>query len=361
MKSSIHQANPIGVHYYPDTLHYSQADLRRWLPQLQSMGIRWVTLRAPAERAIPEDFLLGLLEAGIEPVLHFNFTPAAAPSALALEPMLSAYGGWGVRYAAIFDRPNQRSAWKPEHWGQIDLVEQFTDIYLPYLKALLAANLIPVLPPLEPGGDYWDTAFLRKLLRILERRRTLPANLVLGAYGFTQGKPVDWGAGGPERWIEARPYLTPPGEQDQLGFHLYEWYQAISQAVFGCALPVIYLSAGVSAEPTEQASAVLEDLVYRLRTGQYKQEHRRDTGLLACNFWLLADAPGEGTDAAAWFVDGKQPARIVEKLKAWQLEQPVGCQNGRSSQANEPVGIKLAPSSVSSSQISHRSIQAGIP
>lgn len=361
MKSSIQQTNPIGVHYFPDTLHYSQADLRRWLPQLQSMGIRWVTLRAPAERAIPEDFLGGLLEAGIEPVLHFNFTPAAAPGAHALEPMLSAYGSWGVRYAAIFDRPNQRSAWKPEQWGQNDLVEQFTDIYLPYLKALMAANLIPVLPPLEPGGDYWDTAFLRNLLQVLKRRRTLPANLVLGAYGFTQGKSADWGAGGPERWINAQPYLTPPGEQDQLGFHLYEWYQAISQAVFGSALPVIYLSAGVSAEKAELANAALEHIIHSLRTGQHKQSHRRDAGLLACNFWLLADTPGEQTDTAAWFVDGKQPAQIVEKLKAWQLEQPVGYQSSRSPQANEPVGIELASSSMSLSQISHRSIQAGIP
>ena len=343
MKSRLNPSNSIGVHYFPDTLHYSQADLRRWLPQLQSMGIGWVTLLAPVERAVPEDFLRGLLEAGIEPVLHFNFSPVNSPGAAALEPLLNAYAGWGVRYTAIFDRPNQRSAWKPEQWGQNDLVERFTDLYLPYLRAVTAAKLIPVLPPLEPGGDYWDTAFLRGLLQTLERRKTVPSNLVLGAYGFTHGKPLNWGAGGPERWIEARPYLTPPGEQDQRGFHLYEWYQAISRAVLRSALPVIYLRAGVSGEDENNTNDALEALASSLRSGQHKQDHRRDAGLLGCNFWLLAHNAGDRADPSAWFVDGRQPARIAERLKIWQLEQPVSSQNGRTQRQESQLAQLLQP------------------
>ncbi len=67
MKDTISQ---IGYHYYPDDLHYTNADLSVWLPILRSLGARWLTLKASCDRAVPENFLKSLMENGITPVIR---------------------------------------------------------------------------------------------------------------------------------------------------------------------------------------------------------------------------------------------------------------------------------------------------
>ena len=64
----------------------------------------------------------------------------------------------------LFDRPNLRANWPAAAWAQSNLVERFLDVFQPLALAAVQAGLIPVFPPLEPGGDYWDTAFLRSCL-----------------------------------------------------------------------------------------------------------------------------------------------------------------------------------------------------
>jgi len=69
-----------------------------------------------------------------------------------------------------------------------------------------------------------------------------------------QRSPGGLGAGGPERWPEARPYHLPDSNlpdsqlpdfhQDHLGFHIFDWYLAICQEELGCRLPVFLLRAG---------------------------------------------------------------------------------------------------------------------
>ncbi len=46
----------LGFYYYPDTLHYRESDLCKWLPTLQDLGASWITLVTPVKRAIPETF-----------------------------------------------------------------------------------------------------------------------------------------------------------------------------------------------------------------------------------------------------------------------------------------------------------------
>jgi hypothetical protein len=101
----------LGIHYFPDTQHYGESDLKTWLPHLKSLGIDWLALVAPNDRAIPEIFLSGLMEAGIEPVLRFE-PPLVFPALTDnLELLLHAYAKWGVHYVVFFDRPNTRLAW----------------------------------------------------------------------------------------------------------------------------------------------------------------------------------------------------------------------------------------------------------
>ena len=68
--------------------------------------------------------------------------------------------------------------------------------------------------------------------------------LILSANAWVDSRPLDWGAGGPERWPNARPYRTPVDHQDQRGFYIFDWYLAISQSVLGNPLPVILVGAG---------------------------------------------------------------------------------------------------------------------
>lgn len=87
----------------------------------------------------------------------------------------------------LFDRPNMRSTWSATGWVQQDLVERFLDRYIPLAEITLQAGMIPISPALEPGGNYWDLAFLRTMLKSLERRqqKQLLDNLILCAYSWT--------------------------------------------------------------------------------------------------------------------------------------------------------------------------------
>jgi len=321
----------LGFHYYPDTIHYRIHDLDSWLPELNRLGASWITLLAPAERAIPEFFLNGLLAANIQPVLHFQL-PIHQP--LSNEPfrlLFNNYARWGVRYVALCDRPNVRTNWHSSSWAQTDLVERFLDYYLPLAGVALQEGLTPIFPPLEPGGDYWDLSFLQTALRAIQRRgnERLLEVLVLGAYAWTRKRPIDWGAGGPERWPEAHPYLTPPECQDHLGFRIFDWYLAISQQELGVRLPIILLRAGSLPEDhVKTEGAIVEGIGHaqanlalaRLLSGEMDSV----TGVepvppevLACNFWLLAAHERSVHAAQAWFQSGNINLPVVDAFHQW--------------------------------------------
>jgi hypothetical protein len=338
----------LGFHYYPDTNHYQEGDLRKWLPELKSLGAAWLTLFAPTDQAIPETFIRGLLDARVEPILHFHlpFTTTFNNDSLGL--LLRSYAKWGIRYVALFDRPNLRSSWSAADWAQDDLVERFIDIYLPLASAVLDAGLQPVFPPLEPGGDYWDTAFLRAALQGIKRRGydLLLNSLYLGAYAWADKPQLDWGAGGPERWPGARPYLTPPAQQDQRGFFIFDWYLAITEAVLGKPRPIILLGAGS-----------------RLTNNQYLQDAHRQrnlslakalsvnhvikpdqtpldsisTDVLACNFWLLAADPESPYRDQAWYQPDGFTLPIVDALKEMAVETSTAAEKDSTTYLFQPA------------------------
>ena len=63
-----------------------------------------------------------------------------------------------------------QDGWTSESWAQSGLTERFLDSLLPIAEAAVAVGLAPLFPPLEPGGDYWDTTFLRGALDGIKRR-----------------------------------------------------------------------------------------------------------------------------------------------------------------------------------------------
>ena len=95
----------LGIHYFPDSDHYGKSDIERWLPILKSLGVQWLSLKSPSERAIPEEFLAELQMAGIQPLIHMPLSLETAPSVDEIAPILAAYAQRGVRYISFFDRP----------------------------------------------------------------------------------------------------------------------------------------------------------------------------------------------------------------------------------------------------------------
>ncbi len=331
----------LGFHYFPDFVHYRQADLHAWLPELKKLGAGWLTLLASPERAIPEFFIKALLEAGIQPVLHFQLSLHQPVDAQGLSLLFSNYAHWGVRFVALFDRPNSRQSWPATAWTRANLVERFLDIYLPLAEQALKAGLYPVFPPLEPGGDYWDTAFLQAALQGMRRRgyHSLLDRLVLGAYAWTGNLPLDWGAGGPERWPGARPYKHSPLIQDQRGFRIFDWYIAISQAVLGKPAPVIVLRAGSLVGDHNQPEAPIIDSQAFTRvnlsiaqlaaagasaTPEVAGLEPLPKQVFACNLWLLAASPLSPVREQAWYQPDGGHMQVVDLLARWQASLVAG-------------------------------------
>jgi len=316
-------ATRTGFHYYPDTLHYRESDLARWLPVLKAVGASWLVIQSDTRRAIPETFFNGLLREGIEPIVQFGLSPASPPNLSELTTLLEAYAHWGAQAVLLFDRPNASASWSNGHWAQQDLVERFLDRFLPLSSMALKLGLLPLFPALEPGGSYWDTAFLRAALVSLERRKqtVLLQRLVLSAWAHTGSRSLNWGSGGPERWPESRPYATPAGSEDQRGFRIFDWYQAVAKSVLGQALPIVLFGAGSPSSHLytgEHRETALN--IARLMAGETVSDPTDMSAsldpvpaeVLACNFWRLAG------DADAWFPEDDQPLPAATAIQEWR-------------------------------------------
>lgn len=333
-----------GFHYFPDTLHYRDADLNIWLPELQALGAAWLILRSDLDRAIPESFIRGIKQAGIQPIIQLSLPLNDASILQETGTLLEVYARWGVRYVILFDRPNARSAWPAAGWAQQDLVERFLDRYLPAANLAYANGIVPVFPPLDPGGSYWDTAFLRSALNVIQRRKQeqLLQSLVLSAYGWTNGRSLNWGAGGPEAWPQARPYKASQTGQDQRGFRIFDWYQSIAREVLHQNVPVILLQAGLPGDMREQPQTVFQSSQYvenyksilRLCAGEAAADPMFPENMLAplpsqviaCNFWLPS-LGGDGEQITAEEAESRGKPELLKWIQVWRREREAQAKN----------------------------------
>jgi hypothetical protein len=303
----------LGYHYYPDDCHFSQDDLGIWLPILRSLDAHWVTLQGDVKRPIPEYFLRSLLEAGIEPIVHI---PCAIADANPddLDPLFRTYSRCGIRYVVVLDRPNLKARWEHAAWSRRGLVERYLDVLIPILEKARAAGLRPTLPPLEPGGDYWDTAFLERTLQGLARlgKHKLLEDLTLGAYAWTFDRPLHWGSGGPGRWPESLPYHTPEGSQDHRGLHVFDWYAAICRKLLPAPLPMLVLAGGACPqtsrrnEQTPETQAKDNLAIANMLSGDDIPAH-----VLNFNFYPLVCQPGHPDHAYAWYPEIDRPQPVI--------------------------------------------------
>jgi len=323
------QKTRIGFHYFPDALHYRDVDLNTWLPELQALATSWLTLQAPLNRAIPEPFIRRLCEHEIQPVIHFPYPTNQPPSLEDFNLLCHSYARWGARYVVLFDRPNQRINWSAAAWAQSNLVERFLDIFQPLALMAARAGLTPVFPPLEPGGDYWDTAFLRAAFEGLQRRNQtqLLERMAISCYARSNNHPLNWGSGGPERWPGAHPYQTPRGTEDQRGFRIFDWYLALSEAVFDERRPILCLAGGALPDekvydiPSSESPHTTQNLlISRLIMGEQVTLDPIPAELLAFNFWLLTSTREHTSAQAAWYQPDDTILPVVAALQHWGAE-----------------------------------------
>lgn len=330
----------VGFHYFQDFQHYREIDLTTWLPNIQELDASWMIINAPQDRAIPEPFITALLNNNIEPVIHFDLSLSAPPPLEDLSLLLHTYKNWGVHYVIIFNRPNIKSSWISSSWAQHDLVERFLDRFIPIASAVVREELIPVFPPLEPGGDYWDTAFLKSTLESLKRRgkTDIIDNLVLTASAAFSPNGLNWGAGGPERWPGARPYFTSDTEQDQRGFYIFEWYNAISHSILQRTIPTILVNVGKNSEPSvnnSNFSTIFQLLNKEEVINPGSVENKLNSipeNIISCCFQLVPNSIDPDSNNNYFFNSDKESTEIHRSVMQWILSR----KNGQKTR-NEPL------------------------
>ena len=314
-----------GVHLTPTITPLSQPQLERILPAARGLGLRWVVIPAPVTRAVPEDHIRPWLEQGARVVLHLHAPLHDPPAAGEVAPLLQAYARWGVRHLIWFDRPNLQAAWGGT-WALADPAERTADALLPLLQATQEMGLTALLPPLAQGGDYWDTAFLRRLLTELHRRAPhLLARAGLAVEARSFGRPLSWGCGGPEAWPESQPYATPPHSQDQRGFCAFDWYATIARAVLGHPLPMFLLRMG-RAYGEGDPQAVTDELtaiaaLFGHEAAEPPAGVRLHPQVFGGAFWALAAPPGSPHADQVWLPPDGSSRPIVDRLTQ-RREQP---------------------------------------
>lgn len=339
----------IGFHYYPDTRHFNQSDLAKWVPELKKLHASWLTLRASIRRPVPLEFVRGLRAADIEPVIEIDYEQGVPLEKRVLSEQAAHYARAGVRYITLLREPNVERYWSAAEWQRPNLVSRVMRVVLPALESFVEAGLYPLLPPLRPGGDYWDTAFLASMLDMVVMRGSEPlkARLGLCLHNYAFNRPVGWGEGGQRAWTEARPYgagvsvVGARPSEDQRGWRLWEWYDEIVQARLGHSIPMISGAGGALVGNRDQAdlpaTTDAEHAQRNLDIVRRVQGSATPPYLLNQSFWLLAADADDPAHREAWFKADGSVLPAVTQLR----EMPLVA--ARTARRVESVTAKAAP------------------
>ena len=282
--------NRLGLHYFEDADHYQIKDLYHWLPELISKGVHWLVLQNPINAAIPEEFLVELLSNNIQPIIQFDSKINAIDRPQDLKVILDAYTKWGVKYVIFFNQPNLIGSWADGAWNKADIVEQFLDRLIPLLKMTSQAGLTSVFPPLQPGGDYWDTAFLKKVLKSAINRKCMDliTDFHIAVSAQTFSKPLDWGFEELEG-SKSKVYSNSKDLQNHIGFHTAELYSQIVKDILGYFPKVLLFWYGVSdITAPNQLSEDLDELIGLTQNDPGIHARPLAENIIACNFYPLS-------------------------------------------------------------------------
>jgi hypothetical protein len=206
-------------------------------------------------------------------------------------------------------------------------VDQFLQIFPPVAEAILAAGMTPVFPMLDPNGNYWSLAFLEAFFAGMDRcgKGDLARKLALAVSFSSYNRPLDWGAGGPSRWPNVQPYLTPTDSQDHLGFQGYLWVDDIIRRTLGESLPMIGLKAGATVgdltDPQYPPVDPVRQNDVNLQVAQIAAGSRFSAPVLCLCYWLLAAEEDDPTASEAWYRNDGSTLPVVDSLKRRSLSK----------------------------------------
>lgn len=302
----------IGFHWFPDFHHYDDRYLDTFLPLLRSMGASWLVIPSHPRRSIPASFIRGLLEEDIEPVVQVSTPYITFLKQAELRDLCEKYASWGVHYISVFKEPNLAPRWP--QWGE-DLPERFMDLLIPCLETMYEVEgIVPLFPPLSPGGDFWGTVFLEACLDILNRRkkRRLYGKMAVAIENYAFNKPLTWGKGGKAQWPCAQPYQSLPGCEDHRGFYLFQWYDEIIRQKVGRSLPLIGAANGLLlGDRSSPEFPPLDEATHAQRSAQISQMMMRGevpNYFFNNAFWLLAAEDASPFAQGRWFRPNGEPA-----------------------------------------------------
>ncbi len=330
--------NRFGLHFFQDQYHYSEKTIQTWLPVIKDLDIHWLVLEADETRAVPEEFIKPIIFSGLEPIVRIHSPLANTASNQEILALVNAYANWGVKYIVFFDQPNSILSWNAQSWVQSELIERFVDRFLAFARPAYMMGMKVVLPPLTPGGNYWDTYFLHQTLESLIRRHEfrLIDKLVLSAYAWTSGHSLDWGASGDKRGFADNLTEKIIEIEDQRGFHIADWYAKITHEILHKNLPIILFQAGLNSAPTrissdhssekEMADRVV--LIGKLLEGESLENPISKSGyyepinenVIACNFWNITSFQHINSPYA-WFNPDRSEKTIATCWKNWRMEK----------------------------------------
>lgn len=268
----------IGFSYFTSPNYQLHTQLSEWLPVIKDFGASSIIFESGFARAIPEDAFLMARDLGIKPVVHFKSELPIARELNHSAILIDIYRKRGVDNIIFGERPNIKRAWPSAGWHDMNLVDHFLDRFIPLANYAVQKGVKPVFPPLQPGGDFWDTSFIELAISGLKKRKleSILNNLILSSFGYTFGKPFSWGKGGPEQWTGAKPYQQQDGQEDQLGFHNFEWVEKIAERILGHEVSVMVLDAGfhgslIQEENTKETLHNIETILNSLGRGENKE------------------------------------------------------------------------------------------
>ncbi len=316
----------VGFHWFPDYRHYQLEQFETFVPLLKEMGASWLVLPSHPRRLIPESFIRGLLEKEIEPIVEISTPYVTFLDQDDLRDLCQRYAFWGVHYIYLFKEPNLARRWP--QWQEEGLPGRFMNFVLPCLEAMYEVEgVVPLFPPLSPGGDFWDTTFLAACFDIInqEGKRDLYTKMGVAIENYAFNKPLSWGQGGQSRWTDAKPYQSQ--SEDHRGFYLFEWYDEIIRQKVGHSLPLLAVSNGVLiGDQSSPDYPPIDEALHAQRSAEISQmvmQGEVPNYLFNNAFWLLAAEDASPFAQHRWFTPDGQPVldRSVAALVATPHEE----------------------------------------
>ena len=202
--------------------------------------------------------------------------------------------------------------------------------------------MVPIFPPLQPGGNYWDLSFLKQALTSLQRRgyAKLVKQMTFSTYAYTFNHELDWGEGAQKKWPKVRPYEKVEESQDQCGFNNFEWVQAVIKSCCETERPIFLLGAGIKDQSRAYSPEVHAEIVQNIleRLNGIPQEKAIPSYVQACNFFVLSAEADDDEYAFAWFKSKDNALPIVKMLTSGLEKEKLYDPGQRSfSKDSEPI------------------------